>query len=112
MNNPYEAPQQQPMKPGAAPQATPDSTGGIIPYKNPHALIAYYLAIFGMFPCIGVVLSLPAFILGIIGLQKRKQNPAISGAVHAWIGIIVGGLFSLCHIGGIIMIVIAIAAEA
>ncbi len=65
------------------------------------------MSIFGMFPCIGIVLSLPAFILGIIGLKKRKQNPVISGAAHAWIGIILGGLSTLGHAFLIIMIIIA-----
>lgn len=69
-----------------------DATGGLIPYKNPHALAAYYLSIFGLFPLIGLLLAIPAFILGIMGLKKRKQNPVIKGSVHAWIGIVLGGL--------------------
>ena len=72
-----------------------DATGGIIPYKNGPALAAYYLGIFSLLPCIGLVLAIPAFILGIIGLKKRKENPAVRGSVHAWIGIIMGGIFTL-----------------
>jgi hypothetical protein len=67
-----------------------DATGGLIPYKNPHALIAYYLGIFGMFPGIGLLLAVPALILGIIGLKRRNRNPIIRGSVHAWIGIVLG----------------------
>ena len=30
-----------------------DATGGVIPYENPRALTAYYLAVFALIPCIG-----------------------------------------------------------
>ncbi len=72
-----------------------DATGGIIPYKNGPALAAYYLGIFSLLPCIGLALAIPAFILGIIGLKKKKENPAVRGSAHAWIGIIMGGIFTL-----------------
>lgn len=81
-----------------------DATGGVIPYKNPHALTAYYLGIFGLIPIIGFFLAIPAFILGISGLKKRKRNPVIKGAIHAWIGIILGAL----SIGYHLLIVVAI----
>ena len=82
--------------PQSAPDAAEgDATGGIIPYKNPPALIAYYLGVFSFIPCFGFFLAIPAFILGIIGLKKRRENPAVKGSVHAWIGIILGGFFTL-----------------
>ena len=34
-------------------------------------------------------------ILGIVGLRRRAANPAIKGAIHAWIGIVGGGLMTL-----------------
>lgn len=74
----------------ARPEQEGDGTGGLIPYKNPHALIGYYLGIVGLFPLLGLVFSIPAFILGIIGLRKRSQNPIIKGSVHAWIAIVLG----------------------
>ena len=80
-----------------------DATGGIIPYKNGPALAAYYLGIFSLLPCIGLVLAIPAFILGIMGLKKRKENPAVKGSVHAWIGIIMGGIFTLVWGGAIVL---------
>lgn len=86
---------------------TGDATGGLIPYKNPQALVAYYLGIFGLFPFIGVLLAIPAFILGILGLKKRKQNPIIKGAVHAWIGIVLGAI----SIGYHLLIVVALLAS-
>lgn len=68
-----------------------DATGGIIPYKNPAALIAYYVSIFSLFPFIGFPLGLIAFGLGVKGLIDRSRRPEIKGSVHAWIGIILGG---------------------
>ena len=72
-----------------------DATGGLIPYKNPAALAAYYLGLFSLFPVLGFFLAVPAFILGIKGLRKRRENPLIKGSVHAWIGIIMGGFCGL-----------------
>ncbi|MEE2642352.1 MAG: hypothetical protein VX768_17105 [Planctomycetota bacterium] len=72
-----------------------DATGGIIPYKNPKALIAYYLGIVSGLPVIGNLVGVVALVLGILGLHDRKRNPAIKGTVHAWIGILVGGGFFL-----------------
>ena len=78
-----------------SPSAEGDTTGGIIPYKNPHALIAYYLGIVSGLPMIGLPFGIAAFILGLKGLRARKENPVIKGSVHAAIGIGCGGLFSL-----------------
>ena len=86
--------------------ATGDATGGIIPYKNPAALIAYYCGIFSIIPCFGLLLGIPACILGIIGLAQRRKNPVIRGAVHAWIGIVVGGLMSLLWIVVIVLLIV------
>jgi hypothetical protein len=87
-----------------------DATGGVIPYKNPPALIAYYCGLFSLAACIPVpflFLPLPiaAIILGIKGLRKAKAEPRVRGQVHAWIGIIGG---SICGIAGIIMTIVGI----
>lgn len=100
-SNPYETP--PPTGAESARHVTPleiegDATGGIVPYKNPAALAAYYLAVFGMFPFLGIFVSIPAFVLGIIGLRQRKRNPVIKGSVHAWIGIILGGLATVINL--------------
>lgn len=84
----------------------PDATGGIIPYKNPQALIGYYLGIFSLIPVFGFLLAIPAFILGILGLKQRKRHPMVGGRVHAWIGILLGG-FSI--IGHVILVVLVMA---
>lgn len=79
----------------AQPSNDRDATGGFIPYKNPKALIAYYLGIASGLPLIGLPFGLAAFVLGILGLRDRKRKPAIKGSVHAWIGIGCGGIFAL-----------------
>src|SRR5262245_10695641 len=78
-----------------------DSTGGVIPYKNPPALIAYYCGLFSLLACaIPIFLPLPiaAVILGIKGLRKAKETPQVRGQVHAWIGIIGGSICGLVAI--------------
>ena len=82
-----------------------DSTGGIIPYKNGHALVAYYLGVFSILPGIGLLLGIPALILGIMGLRKRNANPIIKGTLHALVGIIMGGIFTLVW-GGLLILAI------
>ena len=86
-----------------------DATGGVIPYKNPPALIAYYCGIFSLIACIPFFFPLPiaALILGIKGLRKAKAEPHVKGQVHAWIGIVCGAIFGLI---GIVSTVGAIAA--
>jgi hypothetical protein len=107
--DPFKSPEhgnQPPVQPGEG-----DSTGGIIPYKNTPALIAYYLGIFSLIPCAGLVLAIPAVILGIMGLRKRAQNPAVKGTAHAWIGIILGSICTLLW-GGLLLMSIFGAAMA
>lgn len=87
--------------------AAGDATGGIIPYKNPHALIAYYLGIFSCLPFLGFFLGCAAVPLGIIGLKKRKANPLIKGSVHAWIGIVCGSMGILFYGFFIVTMIVA-----
>lgn len=81
-----------------------DTTGGLIPYKNPKALTAYYVGIFGFFlPLIGGII---AIVLGIQGLKYAKVKPKARGQAHAIIGIL-GGIFAVCFwlfIGAIVLI--------
>jgi len=84
-----------------------DATGGIIPYKNPPALVAYYLGLFSILPFLGLPLGIASLVLGLKGLKKRRENPAVSGAVHSWIGIGCGGLSILIWGGGLVLFLIA-----
>ena len=38
----------------------------MIPAKNPVALIGYYLGVFSFVPVLGILLAIPAIILGVI----------------------------------------------
>jgi hypothetical protein len=40
-----------------------DGTGGLIPYKNPKALLAYYFGVFSLIPVLGIPLGITAFVL-------------------------------------------------
>ena len=84
-----------------------DVTGGVIPYKNPKALIAYYLGILSGLPMVGLPLGIIAVILGVMGLRDRARNPIIKGSIHAGIGIGCGGLFTL--LWGVLIVGIILA---
>lgn len=78
------------------PESKGDATGGLIPYKNTSALIAYYCGVFSLIPCFAI--GIAALILGIKGLKYAKANPEAKGKVHAWIGIIAGGFFGVVYL--------------
>jgi hypothetical protein len=40
-------------------------------------------------------LGIAAFILGLMGLKEARRHPEAKGKVHAWVGIICGGIFGL-----------------
>ncbi len=104
-NNPFSAPMQStPHSPQQSPGQQGDATGGIIPYKNPHALVAYYLGIISLLPFIGIPFGIASIVLGIIGLKKRKANPIIKGSAHAWVGICCGIFSILFPIGLTVML--------
>ena len=95
--------------PPATAPASAEGEGGVstvIPYKNAPALIAYYIGVF----CIACppILCFPAMILGVIGLRRVKENPALKGTAHAWIGIVSGSFFLILSI--VVGVMIAIGA--
>ena len=91
------------------PPARGDATGGLIPYKNAQALIAYYCGVFSIIPCF--IIGIVALVLGIRGLKFAKQHPEAKGRAHAWIGILAGGFFGIVYlIVTILGIVSAVAA--
>ena len=80
----------------APPDSGGDSTGGLIPYKNAKALIAYYTGLFlSPFCIVGIPLGIVPLIFGVLGLTDRARKPIIKGAVHAWIGIVLGALSTM-----------------
>jgi len=83
--------------------------GGVIPYKNPKALISYYLGLFSLLPIIGFFLGAAALILGIMGLRDRSKRPEIKGHVHAGIGIGCGALTTLIWGFAIVSMILTLA---
>jgi DNA-directed RNA polymerase subunit RPC12/RpoP len=84
------------------------TVGGLIPYKNPKALWAYYLGLFSLIPCFGIFLGVAAFVLGTKGLKYAKSHSEARGEVHAWVGIIMGGLCILFYVLLLVLITIGI----
>ena len=84
-----------------------DATGGIVPYNNPPALSAYYLAIVSLIPVVGLITGFFAIRLGRKGLQLAREHPQVGGRFHAWIGIGCGGLSLL--VGGVSLIYLIVA---
>ena len=75
----------------------------LVPYKNPAALVGYYISICSCIPALGLILGPAAIILGIYGLITVKKHPLKKGTVHAWIAISFG------IIGTAISVIIIIA---
>ncbi len=105
-DNPYKVSSFPPQAPIVVSEG--DATGGVIPYKNPKALIAYYLGIFSGLPLIGLPLGVAALVLGIQGLRARKRNPAIKGSIHAGIGIGCGGFFAVLWTLVVVVLIIGL----
>jgi len=80
--------------------------GGLIPYKNPKALWAYYLGVFSLIPCFGIPLGVAALVLGIKGLKVSALQPERGGKAHAWIGIVLGGLCAAVYIVALVAVAI------
>lgn len=108
MSAPFEAPLPSGLPPSSV--AEGDGTAGIIPYKNPNALLAYYIGLFSLIPGIGLIMSIIAIWLGISGLRYAKENPVVKGKVHAWVGIICGGFWLLVY--GVIFTFVILAVLA
>lgn len=87
MESPPPIPPPPPRPFAAAPSTADEAVSYIVPYRNPKALIAYYLGIFGLFPLIGLPLAFAALILAVQGLAYRRAHPESHGTAHAWVAI-------------------------
>ncbi len=95
----------RPNQAQSAPSAGSDFASTIIPYKNVKALVAYYLGIFSMIPLLGLILTLPALILGFAGLAQARARPHTKGIIHCWVGIITAIISLSYHFIFIVFIV-------
>jgi len=88
-----------------------DATGGLIPYKNPLALIGYYTGVFSLIPISGLLLGPAALVLGILGLRYSRRHPTARGGGHAIAGIVLGSLTSLLNWGAVgVLVVLSVVA--
>lgn len=71
-----------------------------LPVGNPAAKWAYLSAIIGLIPGIGVVMGLPAFILGVIGGRAAKRDEQKRGMGHARLSRLLGLLEILSNAAG------------
>lgn len=78
-----------------APQDGRDVTEGVIPYKNPAALLSYYIGLASITPVLGIVTGIAAVVLGIRGLLRYQREPWRRGRIHSYAGICFGALTSL-----------------
>lgn len=58
-----------------------DATGGLIPYKNKHALVGYYMSIGGLLlmciPVLGLGYGIAVLYCGIKGRKNAKEHPEV-----------------------------------
>ena len=112
LENVYAAPRAA-EEPAVELRPVGDAGGGdeavatIIPYKNPAALLAYYLGLFSCFPLLGFPMAIVALVLAFKGFKARRLNPKAHGTAHAWIGLICGGIGFV--INGLIIVSIGVA---
>lgn len=85
---------------------TTEAVSTIIPYKNGRALIAYYLGVFSLIPCLGLLLGPAALVLGILGVRYVKVHPTAKGTGHAIAGIVLGTMTTLGNWGVILAVIV------
>jgi len=81
-----------------------NTIGGLIPYKNKFALLAYYVSYLALF--LGLVAGIAAVFFGVKGLIFANKHPEFKGKIHAWAGIIMGIIFSGINLILIIILVL------
>ena len=101
-----------PTIPGPQPPIDDAPLSGLIPYKNPPALIGYYVGIFSCFPIVGLLLGPPAIVMGIIGIRRRKAEPERKGLAHAWIAITLGTIGTCINLFLTIALIVGLVTEA
>jgi phage FluMu protein Com len=75
-----------------------NTMGGLIPYRNPKALWAYYLGLLALLPVLGLPIGIASLTLGMQGAKFANLNPEAKGKYHAWTGIVLGTLSLVGHV--------------
>lgn len=111
-SNPYLAPRTDavPRDPHHAPGAGESIVEVFVPSKNGPALAGYYLGLLSLLPCLGFPIGVAAVYFGLQGLRRVRQNPAVRGGAHAWVGVICGSLFGLFNFALLALLIIGTVA--
>lgn len=78
--------------------ARPSLVANFVPYRNPRALIAYYCAIFGLVPGVGLILGPVAIIFGVFGATYAEAHPHTKGMYHALLAVVLGTFELTAHV--------------
>ncbi|MDA8020388.1 MAG: NDUFA4 family protein [Thermoanaerobaculia bacterium] len=79
-------------------------------------LVAYYMGVFSiaaLIPFLGIVgigMGIVAFFQGVKGRRLALDHPEVKGKVHAWVGILLGGLWTLLGLAIHALILVALVA--
>ena len=111
-DNPYLPPRIVGMPPAPSGGISESIVETLVPSRNGPALASYYLGVFSLIPCLGLPMGVAAISYGIAGLRRERENPAVRGGAHAWVGIICGSLFGLLNLLGLVLALIAFIAGA
>jgi tetratricopeptide (TPR) repeat protein len=78
---------------------SPTMADQILPVRNPQALTGYYIGVFSLIPCFGLVAGPAALILGMRGLRAVRERPELPGKAHAITATVLGALTTLANWG-------------
>lgn len=92
------------LRRGTGDATDPSPIATLIPYRNPPALVGYYLSILSLIPLVGLPLGVAAIVLGILGHRRRGKDPAAKGTAHAMVAIVLGSIGLLISITAIAFI--------
>ncbi len=105
-------PQGSPLCPNCGKDNAEDETLRALIPNNKNALISYYTGIFSLFGCFMCLpLGIIPIIYGFKGLSYTKKNPEAKGAIHAWVGIILGFLTFIFPLFELVCVIISTVAE-
>lgn len=85
-------------RPAGSAAGPPTVADQIIPVKNPYAMTAYYVSVFSLIPCAGLLLGPAALILAAKGSKARKENPHLPGQAHITVANVLGALTTLLNL--------------
>ena len=91
--------------------AEDETLRALIP-NNKNALISYYTGIFSLFCCfMALPLGIIPIIFGFKGLSYAKKNPEAKGAIHAWVGILLGFLTTIVPLLELVFFIMAYTSK-